>query len=387
VQYVSSGGDRTEKGEVVFSLRKLSVGLVVMAVAASFAAVSSGASDKNSSAGSKTVKVAFIETDPLSGSGWTQSWNQARLQLVAKLHVATTSVGPVAENNAVATQATDLISRGYNVIVAEDFAYQPFLYTVAQKNPNIKFILIGPDTQSLLPNFATVYGNLWQVRYVEGVLAAYMDKTNKLGFVTAHTIPSVVAGINGFVLGAQSVKPKIKTTVVSTGSWYDPSGTTQAAETLAAGGAGVIAQHEDDTGSLLGADHAGVWGMGSETNTSAAAPKTYLSGSVYNWGPYLINQVRDVMNGTWKASNYSGDLSSGLVALGPINSAVPARIVQKVQKVEAAIKSGSLQVFKGPIIDNNGTVMVRAGKTLTSPSAIYAKQTQFVRGVVGKIGS
>lgn len=331
------------------------------------------------------VKVAFIITDPLSGSAWTQAWNTAREQLEKTLHVQTTVAGPAAENNQVATQAVDLIGQGYNVIVAEDFAYQAFLNTVAEHYPNVRFILIGPNIEKPLPNVATVYANLWQVRYVEGVLAGLVTKSDKLGFVTAHTIPSVVAGINGFQLGAKSVNAKVTTYVVETGQWYDPAGATQAAETLAARGADVIAQHEDDTGALLGAQQAHVWEMGSEADTSSTAPKTYLSGSVYNWGPYLIDQVKQMQAGTWKATNYSGDLASGLVSLGPINSAVAAKDAAKVKETITAIDNGSIEVFKGPIYYNDDKVMVPEGQVLSGAGAIYPKQTGFVKGIVGKI--
>jgi basic membrane protein A len=359
-------------------LRKIAAALLATAVTVGGAVVAQAATNT-------PPKVAFIITDPPSGSAWTQAWDTARKQLAAALHVKTTTVGPIPENNQVATQALDLINQGYNVIVAEDFAYQPFLHKVAKQHPDSKFILIGPNTQKALPNVATVYANLWQVRYAEGVLAGMMTKSNTLGFVTAHNIPSVVAGINGFQLGAHSVNPQVKTIVIETGQWYDPAGATRAAETLAARGADVIAQHEDDTGALLGAKQAKVWEMGSEADTHSVAPSTYLSGSVYHWGPYLIEQVRAIIDGNWKASNYSGDLASGLVRLGPINSKVPADVKRKVEDVVAGIKNGSIKVFKGPIKYNDGKVMVPAGKTLEGPGEIYPKQTGFVEGVVGKI--
>lgn len=364
---------------------KRRIWLLVFAAAALLVAGCGSGATHAASKHSGAIKAAFIETDPLSGSAWTQAWNTARLQLASALHVPTTSVGPIPENNSVATEAQDLISKGYNVIVAEDFAYQPFLHPVAQRNPNVRFILIGPNTQSHLANVATVYGNLWQVRYAEGVLAGLMTKTGKLGFVTAHTIPSVVAGINGFELGAQSVRPSVTTTVTETGNWYDPPGAKQAAQTLAAGDADVIAQHEDDTGALLGAAQSHVWGMGSEANTSSAAPGAYLSGSVYDWGPYLVNQVKEMEHGTWKATDYSGDLASGLVSLGPINKKVPAAVRAKVEAAVKGIDDGSIQVFKGPVYYNDGKVMVPAGKVLATPASIYAVQTGFVKGIVGKV--
>jgi basic membrane protein A len=331
------------------------------------------------------VKVAFITVEPLSGSYWTKAWDTARQQMVGALHIPVTVVGPVPENNQVATEADDLIAKGYNVIVGEDFAFQPFLHQVALAHPDVKFIVTGPNIEPPLPNVSTVYANLWQVRYLEGALAGLTTKTNTLGFVAAHAIPSVVAGVNGFELGALSVNPKAQTIVVQTGNWYAPEAAARAAETLAAKGADVIAQHQDDTGAMLGAEQAHVMAEGSEADTSAIAPKTYLSGSVYHWGLWLIPTVKSVMDGTWKAEDYSGDLRSGLVTLGPINANVPADIVAKVKAAEQGIIDGKVEIFTGPIEFNDGTTMVPAGTTLQGAGEIYPKQTGFVKGVIGNV--
>ena len=58
-----------------------------------------------------------------------------------------------------------------------------------------------------------------------------LSKSKELGFVSAFSIPSVVAGINGFQQGAESVDPDIKTRVVLTSNWYNPPQSTQAAKT------------------------------------------------------------------------------------------------------------------------------------------------------------
>ena len=139
------------------------------------------------------------------------------------------------------------------------------------------------------------------------------------------------------------------------------------------------------TGALLGAKQAQVWELGSEADTHAVAPGTYLSGSVYHWGKYVIAQIRAMMDGTWKASDYSGDLKSGLVELGPINPKVPPAVKAKVEAAIAGINDGSIKIFKGPIKYNDGKTMVPTGQTLEGAAEIYPKQNGFVEGVVGNI--
>jgi basic membrane protein A len=230
-----------------------------------------------------------------------------------------------------------------------------------------------------------VYANLWEIRYLTGMIAASMSKKKSLGFVSAFSIPSVVAGINGFEQGVKSVDPKIKTKVVLTSNWYNPPQSTQAAETLAKSGADVIAKHEDSVGPLLGAKAAGVWGIGSEADTSSQTPETYLTGSVYDWSQYAEKKYQEAVDGNFTNEEVNGDLKSGMVKLGPINAKVPADVKDKVKKAQQQIEDGSLVVFKGPIKSNTGETKLPAGKEWKSPADVYTNMTFFVDGVQGKI--
>src|SRR2546423_731259 len=195
--------------------------------------------------------VAFSWVDPVNGSGWTLQWDRARQALETQLGVQTTAVGPIAESADVIPVYEDLIRKGNKMIFATAFGYQPFTTTEAKKHPDVKFIGIGPNTQAPLDNVSTVYGNLWEARYATGVAAGLVTKSGKIGFVAAHTIPSVVAGINGFALGVQMVNPKAIVKVTVTNTWYDPPTETTAANSLIQAGADVTAQHEDSTAPLL----------------------------------------------------------------------------------------------------------------------------------------
>jgi len=230
------------------------------------------------------MKVGFVYVSPLPGSAWSAAWDQTRKDLEQKFGAQTTVVQPIAENPDVVGTFQDLIRKGNKLIFATAFGYQPFVAQVARQNPNVYFVVTGPwvQEQERPRNVSSVYANLWEVRYLTGMLAASVSKSKELGFVSAFSIPSVVAGINGFHEGARSVEPDITTRVVLTSNWYDPPKATQAARTLASRGADVIAKHEDSIGPLLGAKAAGVWGIGSEADTSARTPETYLTGAVYD---------------------------------------------------------------------------------------------------------
>jgi basic membrane protein A and related proteins len=357
--------------------------LVALAMAVTFGVAACGSSTNADNGGGK-LKVAFIWVDPVNGSGWTLQWDRARQDMESKLGVQTTAVGPIAESADVLPVYEDLIRKGNKMIFATAFGYQPFTTQEAKKHPDVKFIGIGPNTQEHLDNVSTVYGNLWEARYATGVAAGLLTKTNKIGFVVAHTIPSVVAGVNGFALGVQSVNPNAVVKVSVTNTWYDPPTETSAANSLIQAGADVTAQHEDSTATLLASAAAHIYSIGSEADTHDVSPTAYLTGTYYDWSTYAEQQVSALQNGTWKADDYSGDLESGLIAVGPINPAVSADIKAKVAQAIADLKSGKVKVFTGPIFDNTGKLQIPQGTTW-SVGDIYTKTTFFVKGVDGKV--
>lgn len=340
-----------------------------------------------SSAAKSGLKVGFVYVSPLPGSAWSKAWDETRTDLEQKFGAKTTVVQPIAETPDVVGTFQDLIRKGNKLIFATAFGYQPFVAQVAKQNPKVDFVVTGPWVQKepRPANVSSVYANLWEVRYLTGIVAASMTKSKTLGFVSAFSIPSVVAGINGFEQGVKSVDPSIKTRVVLTSNWYNPPQSTQAAETLAKSGADVIAKHEDSVGPLLGAKAAGVWGIGSEADTSAQTPETYLTGSVYDWHTYAERKYQEAKAGKFTNDEVNGDLKTGLVKLGKLNEKVPADVKTKVEEAQKKIESGELVVFTGPVKSNTGKTVLPSGKEWATPADVYKNMTFFVDGVIGKI--
>lgn len=364
--------------------------VLIAALMALIAAAGIGCGDDDDSGGSGDgdgPKVGFVYVSPLEGAAWTQSWDEARLALEEELGAQTKYVEPIPETSEVVGAMESLISEGHEVIFATAFGYQPFVAQVARQNPDVDFVVIGPwlDEAERPENVASVYGNLWEVRYATGVLAGLMTESDQLGFVSAFSIPSVVAGINGFQQGVASVNPDAETRVVLTNSWYDPPRASQAAESLAARGADIVAKHEDSIGPCLGAETAGIGCIGSEADTSEATPDTYLTGSVYDWHDYAIDKVQEHIDGEFTGDETNGDLKSGLVKLGPFGPDVPEDVQAEVEKAVAGLESGELVVFDGPLDDNEGNQVLAEGEELVEPADVYGAMTFFEDGVVGQV--
>ena len=116
---------------------------------------------------------------------------------------------------------------GAGLILATSFGYYKpfFVLDLAKKYPDVEFRHAAPlwnkDTDP--KNAGSYFGYLNQAHYVKnGVAAGLSTKTNKLGFVAAKPIASVLSNINSFMLGARSVNPKAMVQVIFTGDWSLP---------------------------------------------------------------------------------------------------------------------------------------------------------------------
>jgi basic membrane protein A len=373
--------------------------LVMTAAAAlALAACSSGGSSPTSSGATSSaapttsaaagIQVGFVYVSPLKGSSWTLAWDNARKAVEAQTGATTATVEPIPETAEAEGVMEDLISKGNKVIFATAFGYQPFVLNAAKKHADVNFVVIGPwiQEEAAPANVTVAFSDNWIVRYALGVLAAKSTKTKTIGFVAANPISTVIAAINAYALGAQSVDKSIVTKAVFTGTWYDPPKSTQAAEALAAAGADVIAQYEDSVGALLGAEKAGVWGLGSEADTSSFAPNAYLSGSVNNWDAFAVNAVKSTQDKTWKSTVYVGTLQDGGTGMAPINPAASPEAVAAADAAIAGLTDGSIIPFTGPIKDNTGKEVLKAGESWEGVT-VLENMTFLVEGVDGTIPS
>ncbi|MDE0007440.1 MAG: BMP family ABC transporter substrate-binding protein, partial [Gammaproteobacteria bacterium] len=75
-------------------------------------------------------------------------------------------------------------------------------------------------------------------------------------------------------------------------------------------------------------------------------------------------------------------LGAGMVSMAPYTN-VPARVAQRARQTEAAIRSGTLRVFAGPIRDREGRMVIEAGRWLSD--AVLVEMDWYVEGFVGAI--
>jgi basic membrane protein A len=258
---------------------------------------------------------------------------------------------------------------------------------VAKDFPDVTFIHIsGYKTAE---NVGTGFAKIEEPRYVTGIIAGKMTKANLLGYVAAFPIPEVIRGINAFTLGVRSVNPEATVKVVWTSTWFDPTKETAAANALLDAGVDVTAQHQDSPATLQAAEARGAVGVGyNSVNMTTRVPKATLTSPIFIWGPYYIQTVQEVIDGTWQSSAWWGGWQDGAVDIAPIGDMVPEEVVTFANAEADKFRSGEqtiFTIFTGPLNDQTGAEKVAAGTAMTAEELLG--MSWFVEGVEGEIPS
>lgn len=358
--------------------RRLATGLIAGAAtfAAAFGALAPDA------ALAQDLKVGLIYVGPIGDHGWSYRHNEGRLSIEKALgdKVATTYVESVSEGADAERVITQLASSGHDLIFTTSFGYMNPTLKVAKKFPNVKFE--HATGYKRLPNLSTYSGRFYEGRYIQGVIAGKMTKTNVAGYVASFPIPEVVRGINSFIRGMRSVNPDATVKVVWVNSWYDPGKEGDAAKALIDQGADIISQHTDSPAPLQAAENRGVLGFGQASDMIKFAPKAQLTAIVDDWGPYYIKQAKAVLDGTWESTDTWAGLKEGMVAMAPFTN-MPADVAALAQETVDKIKNGELHPFQGPVVNQAGEVVAKEGEVLDD--GVLLGMNYYVEGVEGSL--
>ena len=329
------------------------------------------------------LKVAFAYIGPVGDGGWTFAHDNGRKALEKELgdKIVTSFVENVPESADAERVIRDMVGQGNKLVFGTTFGYMEPMLKVATDSKDVKFEhATGYKTAE---NLRTYDSRTYEGAYMAGVIAGAMTKTNTLGVVGSVPIPEVIRNINSFTLGAQSVNPKIKTKVVWVNKWFDPPKETEAATALINGGADVLMQNTDSPAVLKTAQDKGKRAFGWDSDMTAYGPKAHLGSAVINWGPYYIKATKDALEGQWATGQAWWGVKEGAIDFVGIAEDVPADIKAKVETVKAGLKDGSFVIWKGPIADNTGKVVL--AKDAVADDAFLGGVKFYVKGVEGKV--
>jgi basic membrane protein A len=328
------------------------------------------------------LKVGFIYVGPVGDHGWSYQHDVGRKAIEKAFgdRVETTYVESVPEADS--ERAIEQLARtGHGLIFTTSFGFMEPTLKVARRHPNVKFEHATGFKRAA--NVSTYAAKFHEGRYIIGQIAGKMTKTGTIGYVGAFPIPEVVAGINSYFLGAQSVNPNVKIKVIWVNSWYDPAKEADAAKALLDQGVDVLAQHTDSPAPLQTAEARGKLGFGQASDMERFAPKAQLTAIVDNWADYYVARTKAVLDGTWKSEDTWGGLAANMVVMSPYKN-MPDDVKKLAEETEAAIRSGRLNPFKCPIIRQDGAAVECKGNGALSDEQILGMNF-YVKGIDDKL--
>jgi simple sugar transport system substrate-binding protein len=327
------------------------------------------------------LKACWVYVGPIGDFGYSYQHDQGRLEVVKELgdKVETAYLENVPEGTDADRAFERLAREGCKIIFGTSFGFMDSMVKVAAKFPDVKFEhATGYKTAD---NLGIYNARFYEGRYVMGQIAAKMSKAGVAGYIVSFPIPEVVMGINSFLLGAQSINPDFKLKIVWVNSWFDPGKEADAAKALFDQGADIITQHTDSTAALQVAEERGLKGFGQSSDMIKFAPHAQLTANTDNWGPYYVERIKAMLDGTWKTDNVWLGIKDGAVDLSPYTN-MPDDVKAMAEATEKKIADG-WNPFTGPVFKQDGSQWLKDGEVADDGTLLG--MNFYVKGVDDKL--
>jgi basic membrane protein A and related proteins len=335
----------------------------------------------------KPIVLGAVYVGPRDDFGWNQAHAVAMDILKQVPGVTVIEEEKVPETDAVAQSMESMINLdGANLVLATSFGYyNPFVVETAKKYPNVQFRHAAPlwNEATDPKNAGSYFCYLNQAHYVNGVAAGLSTTSNKIGFVAAKPIPSVLSNINSVLLGAKSVNPAATVQVIFTGEWSMPVREAEAANALIDAGCDVITCHVDGPKVVIEtAETRGVKSCGHNASQAPLAPKGFITGAEYKWET-IYKIYADALAAGQPLPNFiAGGYHNDMLRNSAFGAGATPEAVKAGEAAIAGLIAGK-PIYVGPLKDNTGKVVIEGSMDNYDP--VLDGMNYLLEGVVGSI--
>ncbi len=310
------------------------------------AAETTAESASEKAAEGETLKVALCVTGAVNDMGWCQSAYDG-LKLLEEKYGAEIAYTENIQAADMVAAFTDYAANGYDIVIGHGFQFGDPALEVGAQYPDTKFICVEADVSA--DNVASYVMKCEEGGYIEGILAAHMTESNKIGFIGPIEGASLIKIMNGFEDGAKSVNPDIEVQTAWTGSFTDTALAKEAAQAMIDGGVDFIAHdaNECGNGAIAAAQEAGIYATGDSYDQHELAPETVLTSSMYNVPVLIEAAYNDIVNGEFKGEVKYLGMAEGVVEMAPyydMESVIPEDVRKEIAELIEQIKSGEFVV-------------------------------------------
>ncbi len=333
------------------------------------------------------VTLGIVYVGPRDDFGWNQAHSAAIKALKLVPGVKAVEEENVPETDACSKSMESMVNLdGANIVLGTSFGYfSPFMVDLAKKYPKVEFRHAAPlwDSAKHPKNLGSYFGYLNQAHYVDGIAAGLSTKSNKLGFVAAKPISSVLSNINSFLLGARKVNPNAVVQVIFTGDWSLPVREAEATNALIDAGCDVITCHVDGPKVVIEtAEKRGAKTCGHNASQAPLAPKGFITGAEYKWETIYKIYAALLAQGKPLPNMLAGGYELDMVQ----NTAFGAGATEEARKAATqaiADLKAKMPIYAGTLKDNKGKVVISKSYENTDPE--LDKMDYLLEGVIGSI--
>ncbi len=207
----------------------------------------------------------------------------------------------IIENQDVGEQqlaARAMAQQGYNLVITIGYGSADWTDQIAKEFPNTKFAIV--DATLTQPNGTGLTFKEHEGSFTVGMIAAYLTKTKKVGYVGGMDVPLLRRFELGYQEGVHYVDPSIQVVSGWVGAFNDPNKGKELALTQYAEGVDIIyaAAGQSGEGVLQASKEKGLYSIGVDSDQDYMQPGSVITSMVKRVDLAVFGAVKSLRDGT-----------------------------------------------------------------------------------------
>ena len=360
----------------------------------------------------------MILVGPENDRGWSQAHREGGEYLAEQLGatmIVLDKVNPADRPETTVEQVVDdMIAQGAQLIFATSDDMKDGIEAAAAAHPDVPMIWSSGDSawadgqayRADLANLGNIMGQMEFGKHIAGCAAALSSETGSIAYLGPLINDETRRLVNSVYLGAQYCWENVMGNdpadldfeVTWIGFWFNIPGVTldptEVTNAFYDGGADVVISGIDTTEAIVRAgQRAGagetVWAVPYDFEGACnEAPEVCLGVPYFNWGPSYLETAQSVIDGTfsaewrWLGPDPSDINNAETSMIGWLDGdGLSADNATALATFIAGLADESIDLFAGPLNNQDGTPYLADGEKATAQQVWYTKQ--LLEGIKG----
>jgi basic membrane protein A len=247
----------------------------------------------------KKLRVGFVYAKTPLTSGWTNAHDRGRQHVESLLgsQVETFFIEDVPQTDDAYERITELANQNMDIIFTTTPTFNKSTLKAAIDFPRIKFF--SCSEKESFKNVRTFFGRIHEVRFLLGLIAGSLTRSDRIGYAATYPISEVISGINAFAIGVALSNPNATVVVKWLYRWENETLSYRAANELTKEGCDIISQ--DDLPIIEKNRKAfGLFSTICEPGSENCIPHKHYAIQLWHWGVFYEKILSNILNDTWK---------------------------------------------------------------------------------------